>query len=96
MSYYAAFSGCYADAEASFATITFLAGKVDALGLDCVLTLEKSDGRLAGAVECTEAQNQQILALDSMQSVTLQDAAAGANYLDIMRANLATLRQALN
>ena len=70
---------------------------VDALGLDCVLTLEKSDGRLAGAVvQCTEAQNQQILALDSMQSVTLQDAAAGANYLDIMRANLATLRQALN
>ena len=97
LSYYAAFSGCYADAEASFATITFLAGKVDALGLDCVLTLEKSDGRLAGAVvQCTEAQNQQILALDSMQSVTLQDAAAGANYLDIMRANLATLRQALN
>lgn len=97
LSYYAAFSGCYADAEASFATITFLAGKVDELGLDCVLTLEKSDERLARAViQCTEAQNQHILALDSMQSVTLQEAAAGANYLDIMRANLAVLRQALN
>ncbi len=97
LSYYAAFSGCYADAEASFATITFLAGKVDELGLPCVLTLEKSDGRLAQAViQCTETQNQQILALDSMQSVTLQEAAAGANYLDIMRANLAVLRQALN
>lgn len=97
LSYYAAFSGCYADAEASFATITFLAGKVDELGLGCVLTLEKADGRLAKVVvQCTQAQNQQILALDSMQSVTLQEAQAGANYLDIMRANLAVLRQALN
>ena len=39
ISYYAAFSGCSAESEASFKTITFLAGKVDELGLKDVFTI---------------------------------------------------------
>ncbi|MBQ8136912.1 MAG: zinc ABC transporter substrate-binding protein, partial [Clostridia bacterium] len=38
LSYYAAFSGCSAESEASFQTIVFLAQKVDELGLPAVLT----------------------------------------------------------
>ena len=97
LNYYAAFSGCYADAEASFDTITYLAGRVDELGLNYVLTLEKADQRLARTiVSCTQSGNQQILALNSMQSVTLAEAQAGGSYLAMMRENLAVLRQALN
>lgn len=96
LTYYAAFSGCYADAEASFATITYLAGKLDELNLGCVLTLEKADDGLAQTIiGCTKSREQQILALNSMQSVTWAEAQAGCNYLDIMQDNLEVLKQAL-
>ncbi|MBP5294450.1 MAG: zinc ABC transporter substrate-binding protein, partial [Lachnospiraceae bacterium] len=45
--YYAAFQGCSADAEASFQTVAFLSEKVKELSLPSVLTLEKSDHKLA-------------------------------------------------
>ncbi len=96
LNYYAAFSGCSAETEASFETVVFLADKVDALNLPAVLTIENSDGRIAQTiVENTETKDQAILAMDSMQGTTGRDAAEGAAYLDIMRENLAVLRQAL-
>ena len=89
---YAAFNGCSAETEASFETIAFLAGKVDALGLSAVLTLETGDGRIARTiVETTREKSAQILRLDSLQSTTAQ----GKTYLGAMEENLAVLRQAL-
>ena len=38
LTYYAAFAGCSAETDASFETITFLAGKLDELNLPAVLT----------------------------------------------------------
>lgn len=96
LNYYAAFVGCSAETEASFETIMFLAGKVDELSLNCVMTIEGTDHRIAQTiVENTQSGDQEILTLDSMQSVTAQDVDNGASYLDIMRANLEVLRQAL-
>ena len=96
LDYYAAFSGCSAETEASFETVIFLAGKVDALGLPAVLTLENSDGRIARTiVENTESKNAEILRLDSLQSTTAQAIAAGTSYLGAMEENLETLRRAL-
>ena len=46
LDYYAAFPGCSAETEASFETVSFLAGKMDALGLPCVLTIEGTSTRL--------------------------------------------------
>ena len=43
LKYFAAFVGCSAESEASFETVIFLAKKVDELGLNAVLTIEKSD-----------------------------------------------------
>lgn len=97
LDYYAAFVGCSAETEASFQTITFLAGKVDELGLKTVLTIEKSDGKIAKTiVQNTQEKNQNILALNSMQSVTSADASAGVSYLSIMEDNLTVLTEALN
>lgn len=96
LSYYAAFVGCSTETEASFETITFLAGKVDELALNAVLTIEKSDQKIAKTIiENTENKNGQILTLDSMQSTTLEDALGGTTYLSVMENNLTVLREAL-
>ncbi|MGI6671625.1 MAG: metal ABC transporter substrate-binding protein [Christensenellales bacterium] len=93
--YYAAFSGCSAEAEASFQTIAFLASKVDELKLSNVIRLDGSDGRIAQAVvNATTTRDQQVLVLDSMQSITWHDVEQGQTYLAIMEKNLDTLKTA--
>ena len=97
LSYYAAFSGCSAETEASFETITFLAEKVDELSLHSVMTIDGSDHRMAETiVKNTAGKDQQILTMDSMQSVTSADIAGGRTYLSVMEDNLAVLTEALD
>lgn len=97
LAYYAAFSGCSAESEASFATIVFLAGKVDELKLPAVMTIENPHFRIAETiVESTQTKDQKIFSLDSMQGTTAEDISAGATYLGIMENNLTILRDALN
>ena len=97
LSYYAAFSGCSAETEASFRTVIFLAGKLDELGLRAVLKIDGSDGRIAETVaRSAKAQDAKILTLDSMQSVTDEEIAGGTTYLSLMEENLKTLHAALN
>lgn len=96
LDYYAAFNGCSAETEAGFGTVAFLVGRLDELGLGAVIVLDGSDDRLARVIiENTETGNQKILVLNSMQSVSRRDIEAGPGYLDVMEANLGTLRQAL-
>ena len=96
ISYYAAFSGCSAESEASFKTITFLAKKVDELGLKEVFTIEKSDDRIAETViENTRDKDQKVAVLNSMQSITSEEIADGTTYLSIMEDNLKVLKAAL-
>lgn len=97
LSYYAAFAGCSAESEASFKTVSFLAKKVDALSLPCVLTIEGKQHKIAETiVQNTKAKNQPILTMDSMQATTSEDAANGTTYLGVMENNLGVLKQALN
>lgn len=97
LNYYAAFVGCSAETEASFETISFLSGKVDELGLPCVLTIEGAQHKIAETiVQNTADKNQSILTLDSMQSTTSTDVANGTTYLSVMESNLNVLKQALN
>lgn len=97
LDYYAAFVGCSAETEASFETVVFLANKVDELGLNTVLTIESSDGKLARTIiENTAAASARILQMDSMQSATARDVTSGATYLGAMENNLKVLKEALN
>ena len=83
--YYAAFAGCSAETEASFETVSFLAKKVDELGLPCVLTIEGAQHRIAETiVQNTTGKNQKVLTMDSMQSTTSKDVTNGATYLSVM------------
>ena len=96
LSYFAAFPGCSAEAEASFETLLFLVNKVDELELPAILTIETGDGRLAASVrDNSRAKDQEILTLNSMQSVTGAQAAAGVTWLSLMEEDLEVLRRAL-
>ena len=96
LKYYAAFVGCSAETEASFETIKFLTGKVDELGLSAVMTIEGANHKIAETIVAnTQAKNQKILQLNSLQSTTSEDVKKGATYLSVMEANLAVLTDAL-
>ena len=94
LNYYAAFTGCGTDSNASFATEIFLAGKVDELGLNCILILEDQNNlKIAQNIkESTASKNQEILVLNSMQSVN----SGAESYLSIMERNLEVLKKALS
>ena len=96
LSYHAAFPGCSAETEASFETVIFLAGKADELGVHTILVTESTDQSIAKTIiNNTTDKNQQILALDSMQSVKASDVNSGTTYLSIMESNLNVLKEAL-
>ena len=96
LKYYAAFVGCSAETEASFETIKFLAGKVDELGLNVILKIESSDGKIAKTVkEATTNKNQTIMTMDSLQSASTKEYKAGRNYLSVMEQNLTVLKDAI-
>ncbi|MGP1403911.1 MAG: metal ABC transporter solute-binding protein, Zn/Mn family [Catonella sp.] len=96
LKYYAAFVGCSAETEASFETVAFLAKKADELKLNNVLVIENSDQKIAKKIiETTNAKDQKIVEMNSMQSVTADQIADGATYLGIMEANLKALEAAL-
>ncbi len=93
LDYYAAFVGCSAESEASFETITFLASKVDELGVDTIYTLENPTGKIAQSViDNTKSKDQKIAALDSMQSVSQERIDGGETYLTIMKSNYDVLK----
>ena len=91
--YYAAFTGCSAETEASFETIAFLAKKCQELDAKAVFVTESADKKIARTViSSANREGLPVITLDSMQSVTLKQAKKGADYLDIMRANLEALK----
>lgn len=97
LDYYAAFSGCSAETEASFETIAFLSEKVEELELPVVLVIESSNQKIAESIiNNTESKEQEILILNSLQSVTSAYIEDGISYLSIMKENLEILKQALN
>lgn len=94
--YYAAFVGCSAESEASFETITFLAGKVDELKLNAICQIESANGKIADTIKSnTATKDQEVLTFNSLQSVTAKEAQDGTKYIDVMRDNLDTLKKAL-
>ncbi len=94
LDYYAAFSGCSAESEASFETMSFLIEKTKQLGLSSVLVLENSDKKIASAV--SSATGAEILTLNSCQSITSEQANSGITYISLMESNLAVIQKALS
>ena len=96
LDYFAAFAGCSAESEASFETITFLAGKLKSLGARNVVVLEGGSKKIAETVIKTSGlEGVGIITLNSLPSVTSADVENGADYLSIMTENLENLKTLL-
>ena len=91
---YAAFSGCSAETEASFETMTMLVNTVKEQNLPYILMIDGSDGSVAESV--SRQSGAEIRVLNSCQSVSADDIAAGMTYLSIMNDNLQVLNEVLN
>lgn len=96
LNYYAAFTGCSAESEASFETVSVLAKKIDELELKYLLTIENRTHKIPETViENTKSKNQEVLEMNSLQSVTEKDINEGITYLGVMQSNLEVLKVAL-
>ena len=96
LSHMAAFPGCSAETEASFATILDLSDAIDNHRPGGVLVLKKSDTALAQTViKNSSLKELPVLRLDDMQSVTAEDVKEGCTFLSVMAENLTALETAL-
>lgn len=94
---YAAFSGCSTEVNASFETTQFLIDKTKELGLTAILIIDAAPQNApAVANTVANATGAKILSLNSCQSISRTSIKDGISYLEIMRENLAVLKEALN
>ena len=94
LNYYAAFTGCSTETEASAATVAFLTDKVKEEQIPVVFTIELSNGKIADSI--CEATGAKKMTLYSCHNVTKDQMEDGATYLSIMTENVDSLRAALN
>jgi zinc transport system substrate-binding protein len=93
LTYSAAFPGCSTETEPSAATVAFLINKVRNENIPVVFHIELSNEKIADTI--SEATGAKKLMLHSGHNVTKKDFESGANYLDIQKANVENLREAL-
>lgn len=94
LSYYAAFTGCSTETEASASTVAFLTDKVVEERLPVVFTIELSNGKIADSI--CEATGAKKMTLYSCHNVTKEQMENGVTYLSMMTENVDSLRAALN
>lgn len=92
---YAAFEGCSAETEASFATVARLAAAAEENGLHTILITETSDGSLADTIAATTQNGLEKAVLNSMQAVSEEQIENGLTWLAVMEANREVLAAAL-
>ncbi len=94
---FAAFSGCSAETEVSFKTVSFLSEQFKNSCSKYILVLEGSDKKIAKTVlEDAGSPDAQILSLNSMQAITAADVKAGAEYIKIMEENISTFKKVIS
>lgn len=93
--YFAAYSGCSADVEASVHTVTYLAEKLRECKLPAIYVVDNGTDSLARTIAESADMTPEILHLSSMQSVTKEDIQKGCTYLSYMEENLQMLKKGL-
>ena len=93
--YFAAYSGCSADVEASVHTVTYLTEKLQEYKLSAIYVVDNGTDSLARTIAETADMTPEILHLSSMQSVTKEDIQKGCTYLSYMEENLQMLKEGL-
>jgi zinc transport system substrate-binding protein len=93
LKYFAAFPGCSTETEASAATVAFLIDKVKAENIPVVFHIELSNEKIADTI--CEATGAKKLLLHASHNIARDDFEKGLTYLDIMTANVESLKEAL-
>lgn len=89
--YFAAFPGCSAETEASFATVISLSQKIKENDLKTIYILENSNTKLADQIIQAAGSDTKIKTLNSIQNITAADIENGVTYLKLMGENLEVL-----
>jgi zinc transport system substrate-binding protein len=93
LSYFAAFPGCSTETEPSAATVAFLINKIKSESIPVVFYIELSNERMADTI--SEATGAKKLLLHAGHNISKKDFENGMTYLDLMTANVANLKEAL-
>ena len=93
LDYYAAFPGCADDTEPSARTVAFLIDKVRDEDIPAVLFIEFSNEKMADVI-CEDTGCEKLL-FHSCHNVSADQLNAGTSYLELMRGNLESLKEAL-
>src|SRR5574344_215822 len=94
LSYYAAFPGCSTDTEPSAKTVAFIINKVKEEKIPAVFYIELSNQKMADTV--CEATGCHKLLFNSCHNLSKKEFELGTTYLDVMKQNVQTLKEALN
>ncbi len=93
LKYYAAYPGCASQTEPSAKTVAFLIDHVREEKIPAVLYMEFSNEKMADVI-CEDTGCEK-LPFYSAHSVTARQFVDGVTYLDLMRMNIETLKEAL-
>ena len=94
LEYVSAFPGCAHETEAGAGTVAELIETVKETGAEVVLKLELSKGEIAETI--ARETGARVLTFHSAQNVSKEDFLSGKTYVDILRDNLATLKEVFN
>ncbi len=93
LTYSAAFVGCSTESDASPATVKFLIDKINSENIPVVFHIELGNENMANVI--SEATGAKPLLLHACHNITRDDFLAGVTYVDLMKRNVETLREAL-
>jgi zinc transport system substrate-binding protein len=93
LDYYAAFPGCSNETEASAKTVAFLIDKIREEKIPVVFHIELGNENMANSI--SEQTGAKTRLLHACHNISSSDFEAGKTYLELMRANVAALREAL-
>lgn len=92
--YRAAFKGCSTEAEASSGTVKYLVDFVKENKIPVVYRLELSKGLIAKTI--ADESGAKVVELHSMHNVSSEDFEKNISYVDLMKKNIAALKEGLN
>ncbi len=93
LKYYAAFTGCSVETEASAATLALLIDRAKKEHIPVVFTIEFSNGKIADAI--SDATGARKMTLYSYHNLTRDQLEAGETVLGLMQKNINSLKTAL-
>jgi zinc transport system substrate-binding protein len=93
LSYFAAFPGCSTETEPSAATVAFLINKIRAEKIPVVFHIELSNERMADTIAAETGAKK--LLLHASHNISKQEFDRGVTFLELQRANVPRLREAL-